>query len=78
MAIEEPDKFIDGEKEVEDDSERDKYEQLCREALPLVSNLYNIHVLYSARVYVHVKHVTVVSSSFLALSSSQKSDMLLF
>ena len=45
LAVDEPDKFIDGEKEVEDDSERNKYEQLCREAKPLVSNLYIVHVL---------------------------------
>ena len=45
LAVDEPDKFIDGEKEVEDDSERNKYEQLCREAPPLVSNLYIVQVL---------------------------------
>lgn len=39
VAVDEPDKFIDGEKEVEDDSEHNKYEKLCREAPPLVSNL---------------------------------------
>ena len=39
VASEEPDKFIDGEEDIEEgvDSEHAKYEKLCREPQPIVS-----------------------------------------
>lgn len=40
VAVDEPDKFVDGEEEVELDPEHARYEQLCREPQPIVRSIH--------------------------------------
>lgn len=51
LAEEEPNNFIDGEVEEYVDPSHAKYEQLCREADPIVSDLFTCIVVTCIRVH---------------------------